>query len=118
MAEQTDSCSKKVGRKFKNLDIYGHQISLTYKGSDTFKTKLGALISVIVRTMLLAFASYKFNVLANKIEPDVSLKDNKRDLGKEPAFIPNKYGFDFAIGMRGGDLPSKYGYYRVRHVNF
>lgn len=75
-------------------------------------------MSVIVMLMLGAFAAYKFIVLVNKIEPDVSKKDNKRDLGGEPPYIPHKFGFDFAIGMRGGDLDYRMGYYRVRHVNF
>ena len=35
-------------------DIYGHQIGVHYQGSDTFKTKLGALITVLTYTLIIS----------------------------------------------------------------
>ena len=113
-----NNCTKSFWDSFKSVDIYGHSISLTYKGNDTFKTKLGALMSIIVGFMLFAFSLYKFIVLVNSIDPEVSKKVFRRNLADAGVFYPNNYGFDFALSMRGGDLDPKYGYFRVRQVYF
>ena len=34
-------------------DIYGHPVSVNYQGSDTFKTKLGALVTLCTFTLIL-----------------------------------------------------------------
>ena len=49
-------------------DIYGHQIGVHYQGSDTFKTKLGALCSILTYTI----------IIANFITLVVDFKDNNR----------------------------------------
>ena len=48
----------RLGEMFKNLDIFGHPIRINYNGSDTYKTKLGALVT------LLAYALLIFNTIA------------------------------------------------------
>jgi hypothetical protein len=42
----SDNCTKSFWTRFKGIDLYGHSLSLTYKGSETFKTKLGAIMSI------------------------------------------------------------------------
>ena len=34
-------------------DIYGHPVSVNYQGSDTFKTKLGAFVTLCTLTLIL-----------------------------------------------------------------
>ena len=51
-----------------NQDIFGHQIGVHYQGSDTFKTKLGALITVLTYTL----------IIANFLTLVVDFKDNNR----------------------------------------
>ena len=58
--------------KFKELDFYGEQIALTYKGESSYKTIPGALVTLIVLFTLLAFTLYRFMIFIQKINPDVS----------------------------------------------
>ena len=38
---------------FVNRDIFGQPISILYKGSNTYKTKLGALCTILVSVLVL-----------------------------------------------------------------
>ena len=61
-----------MNSKFKELDIYGEQIGLTYKGESSFKTTPGAVISLLVLMTMMAFTIYKFGIFVNKQDPEVS----------------------------------------------
>jgi hypothetical protein len=50
---------ERLRSKFKEIDIYGEQIALTYKGQSSFKTSSGAIMSMIVILTMLAFTAYK-----------------------------------------------------------
>jgi hypothetical protein len=74
---------QRLNSKFKELDIYGEQIGLTYKGDSSFKTSPGAVISLIVLLAMVAFSSYKFSVFVNRQEPNVSRQTFLRNLDEE-----------------------------------
>jgi hypothetical protein len=74
---------QRLNSKFKELDIYGEQIGLTYKGDSSFKTSPGAIISLIVLLAMVAFSSYKFSVFVNRQDPDVSRQTFLRNLDEE-----------------------------------
>ena len=42
---------------FKDVDIFGHPIKINYRGNDTYKTKLGAFVTI------LTFALVMFNTI-------------------------------------------------------
>ena len=44
---------KRLEEMFKNWDVFGHPITINYKGSGTYKTKLGALITLVTYTVLI-----------------------------------------------------------------
>ena len=46
-----------LAQKLVDQDIYGHQVGVHYKGSDTYKTKLGALFTVATY-VLIGFAGF------------------------------------------------------------
>ncbi len=50
---------EKVGSKFKEIDLYGESVSLTYKGEQSYKTMPGAFVSVIVLLTMIAFSTYR-----------------------------------------------------------
>ena len=83
----------------KNCDFYGQQINLTYKGDNSFKTTPGAVVSILITALLLAFSIYKLYVLVNRQDTNISKSSLMRDLKSEPAFRPQDYGFDFAFGI-------------------
>ena len=44
---------KKFGKKFVDLDIYGHPVGVHFKGNNKFKTKLGALVTLVTYALIL-----------------------------------------------------------------
>ena len=45
--------SGKIDSLFKSIDIFGHPISVNYRGEDTFKTRLGAFFTIVVYTLMI-----------------------------------------------------------------
>ena len=44
---------KKLRDIFVNQDIFGHSIGVQYKGDATFKTKLGAFVTLAIYTIVI-----------------------------------------------------------------
>ena len=89
-----------MNSKFKELDIYGEQIGLTYKGESSFKTTPGAITSLLVLMIMFAFSIYRFEIFVNKKDPDVSRQSFLRNLDAPTEYLtPSDYGFEFAIGI-------------------
>ena len=42
----------KVAEMFRELDMYGHAIGVTYRGSDKYKTNLGALVTLVTYILM------------------------------------------------------------------
>lgn len=104
--------------KFKDLDMFGAKVELNFKGSSSYKTKIGALLSIMVIMLLTAFGVFRLTVLIYNLDPDVSKKGLKRDLKTTEAFNPFENGFDVAIGLTGiGAIPPKYGYLGLRYIH-
>ena len=55
--------------KFKELDMYGEKMSLTYKGEPSFKTLPGAIVSLLVMIVMCALSAYKLNNFIFKNNP-------------------------------------------------
>ena len=47
MQKMSSTFGAKIAQQIKNLDMFGHQMSLKYKGEDTFKTTFGGVITAI-----------------------------------------------------------------------
>ena len=91
---------EKVLSKFKEIDLYGEKISLTYKGEQTYKTLPGAIISVLVLLTMLAFSTYRCLVFVTRDGPELSKQSFTRDLDHEEALLPNNFGFNIAFGLK------------------
>jgi hypothetical protein len=48
------------------LDRYGKAITLNFKGENTYKTKVGGLLSVLLMTVMAAYAIVKMVILINR----------------------------------------------------
>ena len=79
---------QRLKSKFKELDFYGEQIALTYKGQSTYKTLPGAITTLMVLMAMTAFTIYRLMILTTKDDPQVSKQSFMRDLDAEPALIP------------------------------
>ena len=80
---------EKVGSKFKEMDLYGEQVSLTYKGDQSYKTIPGAIVSLIVLLTIFAFGTYRFLVFVSRSDPNLSKQSFTRDLDHDEALVPS-----------------------------
>ena len=62
-------------------DIYGHPVTVNYQGSDTFKTKLGALVSLCTFTL----------ILFNLVNTLVAFDDGSRQSESQGTSIIDKF---------------------------
>ena len=72
----------------KSIDIYGQQINLTYQGDESFKTIPGALTSVIIITIMLAYSAYRTYTLFARLNPNLSSPIFMQDLNEIDPFLP------------------------------
>ena len=89
-----------MGAGFRKIDIYGQNLTLSYRGDENFKTTPGAIASLSVILVLLAYAGFKSYVLFNRVNPNTSKSGFIRDLDVEDVFRPAlDYGFDLAFSI-------------------
>jgi hypothetical protein len=62
------------------LDIYGQPIGVNYKGESTYKTKVGALMSLITFGLGLALAGSKIQQMVDKDNSNIQQLTNTLDL--------------------------------------
>jgi hypothetical protein len=53
------------------LDIYGQPIGVNYKGESSYKTKVGALMSLFTFVLGIALAGSKIKLMATKDNPNI-----------------------------------------------
>ena len=56
-------------------DVLGHPITINYKGEDTYKTKVGAFLSIGVQVMVLIFLAMKVIALIDMSDPNILIQD-------------------------------------------
>ena len=59
---------------------------MTYKGRETFTTLPGSLASLFILLTLLSFTVYRFYILVNRLNPNISQTIQLRDLNIEPSY--------------------------------
>ena len=57
---------QKVTDTFKSIDSFGSGVGFSVKGEGTFKTGLGAVITIIIYVIVLYFGADKYGVLTSK----------------------------------------------------
>jgi hypothetical protein len=62
------------------LDIYGQPIGVNYKGQTSYKTKVGALLSLITMGVGLALTGIKIKQMVEKDNSNVIQLTNTKDL--------------------------------------
>ncbi|CDW80946.1 UNKNOWN [Stylonychia lemnae] len=101
-----------LGDIIKQSDIYGEQFSLTFQGEQKFKTWPGALTSLSVIAIILAYFSFRTQIMIFKQDNKTSVTTQLVDITQfEKAFqatqdqnfinfINSDFGFDIAAGTR------------------
>lgn len=62
---------KQLGDWARDFDMFGHPVKVFYKGSDTYKTKLGLLCTMIVCALTLSYFTVQLIALVTMSDPDV-----------------------------------------------
>ena len=90
------SCSK----KFMSIDMYGHPVGVNYKGSDAYKTRLGALVTLLTYLLIGTYAGFKIVKLVTKDDPEKASLIEVLNMNSPEAGISFEEGqFDFAVAF-------------------
>ena len=98
---------------------------LTYNGQDTYKSPIGAVITVVCLTLVFAYALTKTPPLFD--DNDTTMTSNEIFLSAENRFFKNgkkdwvkgaviKPGVEFAVGLSKGNLSKRIGEFKVYQV--
>lgn len=62
-----------AGSKFASLDMFGHPITVFFRGGDVYRTKLGALLTILVYSTVLCFTTFGLIDLVTMGNPDIAI---------------------------------------------
>eukprot|EP00347_Sterkiella_histriomuscorum_P008160 403346153 len=107
---------KMLKSKIRSIDMYGQPFQLTFKGEKTFKTMIGAVITMMVLVSMISYIGFKLNIMFNRSDIKTS-RLVMNDAQSDDPSITNVYdlGFDIAFGKIGG-YDSKYADLSVNHM--
>ena len=66
----------KFSKWLRSLDRFGQSPKLLYKGQDSYKTKLGAVITLCITLFVMTFSGQKIIRLATKSQPNTSMTES------------------------------------------
>ena len=64
--------AEKLRDFFVSFDSFGEPISINYKGETSYKTGVGALFSLVIKSFLLIYATQQILTLLNYEEPAIT----------------------------------------------
>lgn len=78
--------SKSIFNFFSNIDMFGVNVTLTYKGKSSYSTVPGIIISVLLLTLIGSFAVYQFYQMIFGLNPSITQLVLMRDLENETEY--------------------------------
>ena len=89
---------------FRSTDLFGEKVKLTYKGKRSYKTNIGAFVSILVRFIMVAYIAFEFYIIFGRVHPNINVKNTLNDWALNPQgdleqWSPLERGFDIAIGV-------------------
>ena len=111
-----------IGDTIKSGDLYGKQITMTYKGDDSFKTTYGGIISLFIKIILLIQAGVLFAVIINKGDTKKDLNTTVKDISNDKTkhFIGQgtfAFAVDFQDLVTGANLLMDSTYFELSMQN-
>ena len=92
----------------RSFDDFGESPKLIHKGKDKYKTKLGGVISILVKVFILYFAVVKIKSLVTKDDPEIQTSESfeNRSLDSTAYNLKdNSFGFLFFIHTKEPFMP-------------
>jgi len=85
---------------FVSIDMFGHPVGVNYKGSEAYRTKVGALFSIIAYMIIGTYFGERVYRLVKKDQPDKASLIEVLNMNSPDAELSFEQGqFDFAIGL-------------------
>merc|ERR1712151_1190869 len=117
-----------IDDKFIGLDTHGVPITVNYRGSDMYKTRMGSVFSLIAYFLILFFALKNGNKLVNRLSPSITVTEETRDLSNDDeAFGMKTNGIAFFVestiidetdeNVVIHDIPEKYARWQAFQVS-
>ena len=66
----------------KHCDRYGHSPKLLYAGEESFKTRLGGAVYIMLQLVVFSYATGKFMQLYSKSDPTITTTTNQMSLAE------------------------------------
>ena len=76
---------------FLSLDIFGHPVTVNYKGEDKFKTRLGALFTIALVVLSIVNLTSVIPAYYNNSKLETNTQRSTYDPFTEPAFSFSDY---------------------------
>eukprot|EP00347_Sterkiella_histriomuscorum_P005887 403354895 len=95
-----------VGKQVRNIDKFGHPISLTYKRDSTFKSTFGGIMTIFSVLSLLAFFAIQLKIVINREQYTINNTNYVKDLyedNRENVFELSSFDFAAQLTYRGQD---------------
>lgn len=96
---------KTVKSYFKSQDLFGKQVEFTFKGHRSYQTYIGAMVSILIKVILVIFILYEFYVIFSRKHPNVY---TYYQLNSDPSINPFELGFDVAVSLTSKYNGSEY----------
>ena len=92
------SLSKRAGKMLRNLDSFGHPVTLTYNNKSEYQSIFGGVASLILNIGVFIYAMLLFSQTVSKKTYLVSTSTSKVDLydGLNHTLVLNKDNFDIS----------------------
>ena len=101
------SFARRLCSSFKQIDLYGKNISLSFEGEEKFKTYIGAVTSFFIGTTMIIYFVYLFIVLISKSNSSVSKTTLRKELSQDTEIQylgQNNFMFGFSVDYNGYNL--------------
>ena len=69
-------------KRLKDQDMFGYPVQLTFNGSDSYKTTIGGIFSLLINFFLFFFFVVKLGVMITASNDSVSIKEANIDFEK------------------------------------
>ena len=104
----------KVGEFLTGLDMYGHPIGVHYKGSDTYQTQIGSLLTIVTYVVMIINLVTLLTAFNDGSEQQEKTSTNFVDSFVTDAYGLKEHNFDIVL-MSSPPPPKSVGMFWIRH---
>ena len=100
--------NKDLYSRFKLIDMFAPEVSLTFEGRTKFKTSIGAIATLISVLIVGAYITQAFVKVVSGQKESITTQLLHRSLHTESSFNPADFGFSIAFGSLEQQLDPEY----------